>query len=250
MRLADIVIDPHRVHLDRTRVDRLARTIADSCGIAVAYRPGTGFVLVGGEHRAAALARRGSYETDAFVLASWRDFVAWMINDLDRPGGLGWTAVDAAHLHNKVVPLFGPARSEKPGWDIAEFTGINEGAISNLRYAIAAANDTERPQVVRDQIADLVAGIARGNDGQHGARESVQRIERKHREATTPAASAAQQRKALESVAQLEGIIAALADMGPINRDLDVNERLAYAVRLGKLGATISKIKKNLRGES
>lgn len=250
LRLADIVVDPHRVHLDRVRVDRLKRTVPDWCGIAVAYRPGTGYVLVGGEHRAAALAARNTYEAPVFVLSSWRDFLAWAMADLEKPGGLGWTAVDAAHLHNKVVPLFGPARTEKPGHDIAEFTGVNDGAIGNVRWTLGVLADTSQPQEVRNEIADLIANIARGGDGMHGLREAVRRAQDRHQKANAPTMPAAQQRKALESIAQLEGIIAALADMGPINPDLPQGEREHAAVRLGKLGATIVKIKKNLRGES
>lgn len=248
LRLADIVIEPHRVHLDRARVDRLARAIPDFCGIAVAYRPGAGYVLVGGEHRAAALAQRNSYEVPVYVLSSWRDFVAWMIADLDRPGGLGWTAVDAAHLHNKVVPLLAPHRSEKPGLDIAEYAGVLEGAIGNLRYAIAAANDPLRPAEVRREIADLIAGIARGGDGMHGAREAVQRIEKRHEAARTPAPPADKQRQMLkQALSTLEGLLSGLDHLGKLNAELSQEEREAFAFQIGRANARLSAIKTTLR---
>jgi hypothetical protein len=248
LRLVDIVIDPHRVHLDRARVDRLARAVPDFCGIAVAYRPGAGYVLVGGEHRAAALVSRGVYEVPVYVLASWRDLIAWMIADLDRPGGLGWTAVDAAHLHNKVMPLLNPARSERGGRDVAEYTGINEGAIGNVRAAILVANDPEQPAQVRQEIADLIAGIARGTDGGHSARDAVKRIQDRYARANAPAMPADKQRQMLnQALSTLEGLLSGLDHLGVLNSELTPDEREAFAVQLGKANTRLSAIKNALR---
>lgn len=248
IRLADIVVEPHRVHLDRARVDRLARSLPDFCGVAVAYRPGVGYVLLGGEHRAAALVQRRDYEAPVYVLHSWRDFVAWMTVDLGKPNGLGWNPVDAAHLHNKAVSLLNPSRSDKPGYDIAEFTGINEGAISNVRATLLVAADPEQPEQVRLEIAELLAGIARGEEGGHGAREAVKRIQDRHRRAMTPPPAAAAQRAMLSAALDtLAGVLSGLEHLGALNPELTTEERESYAFQIGKVNAKLSAIKNTLR---
>ena len=240
--------DPHRVTLDRGRVDRLARAIPDNCGIAVAYKPGVGYVLIGGEHRFAALAQRNVYETGVYVVASWRDFLAWMIADLERPGGLGWTVVDAAHLHNKVMPLLNPARTERGGRDLAEFTGIHEAAIASVRMAMETGADQQQPQEVRERIADFIAGLARGLDGGSGARDTVRRIQREYEQKTAPALPADKQRQMLnQAISTLEGLLSGLEHLGNLNDDLTVQEREAFAVQIGKANAKLSGIKNTLR---
>lgn len=226
----------------------MALTMPDDAGIAVAYGPGVGYVLVGGEHRAAALAQRNTYETNAYVVASWRDFVAWMIADLDRPNSHGWTLVDAAYLYEKAVRLLKPSRQDKPADDIAEYAGVNRGALDNVRWLIGVAADgAEEPEIrqfARDQLALITEGVAGG----HGARDRVKQERDRLAAAAAPRMSADKQRQMLnDTIAKLWGMLAGLNTLGELNPELTQAERDEYAAHLGKINTGFIRLRTRLK---
>lgn len=248
-------VQPHRRSLSKSRVEELARTmrrhhpIGESFGAAVAYRPSVGYVLLAGEHRYAAASAPGG-KTEVIILTSWDDLVAWMAVDSSDPRGLGWDPVAAVYFYEKAVAALKPGRADQPLADVAEFVGINRGVLESVRWGRALIADVDQPQDVRDYTQSLLDALERGEEGGHSVRERVARFVAKKANKGRPPQSAAVQRKALESIAHVEGIIAALAEMGPVNPEIPAKERTDAADRLGSLGAQLSKIKRNLRGES
>ena len=250
-----MVVRPHRRVLVKSRLANLVRTAqrhglaGTSLGAAVAYRPGVGYVLLGGEHRHAALSAPG-VKTEYMVLRSWNDLVAWMAVDASDPLGLRFDPIAAVSFYEKAVAALKPDRSAKPLEDVAEFTGWHRGVLEGVRWANATlANEYEDPRV-REFLQGRLDHVERGGDGSHTLREQVAKFRQKLADETREPESAAAQRKALGSIAQLVGMVGALADLGPVNAEIPTAEREAYARQLGSLGAQLAKIKKNLRGDS
>lgn len=251
----EVTVTPHRRNLNRERIAELQRTarvhsmLGTGLGAAVAYRPSVGWVLVAGEHRWAALSAPGS-KTEMIILASWEDLVAWMAIDMQDPRRTPWDPIAAVFFYEKAVAALKPNRLDSPLADVAEFTGIHRGVLESVRWARALIADEDEPKDVRDHAQLVLDELEQGRDGGHSIRDRVRRYRAARVNAGRPPQSAAVQRKSLGSVAEVEGIIAALADIGPINPEIPMQEREEYARRLGSLGVQISKIKKALRGEA
>jgi hypothetical protein len=255
MSATEVTVQPHRRTLVRSRVDDLVRTarqhglVGDSMGACVAYRPSVGYVLIGGEHRWKALSAPAD-RTQVIVLRNWDDLVAWMAIDITDERRLGWDPIAAVWFYEKAVAALKPAKSDQPLADVAEFVGIHRGVLESVRWARVQLADPDEAEDVKGYIQGLLDELERGSEGGHSIRERVARFKQRKANQGRPPQSAAVQRKALESISQVEGAIDALADIGPINPEIPAKEREEYAVRLGRLGAQLSKIKKNLRGES
>lgn len=255
MLASDVVVQPHRRTLVRTRLGELQSTarqhgiLGDSLGAAVAYRPSVGYVLIGGEHRWKALSGPGA-RTQVIILRTWDDLVAWMAIDKTDTRGLGFDPVAAVYFYEKAVAALRPGRQDRALEDVAEFTGINRGVLESVRWGRAIVDDPDEAEDVRVYAQTLLNQLEKGGDGGHSVRERVAKFKAKKDSVGRAPESAAVQRKALASVPQLAGIIEALAELGPINPEIPKAEREAIAAQLGKLGALLSRIKKNLRGES
>lgn len=254
MTAEEVIVQPHRRRLDRDRVLALQRTIrqqgmlGSSLGAAVAYRPSVGWVLLGGEHRWKAAMAPGS-RTEVIVLRTWDDLVAWMAIDMTSSRRTAWDPVSAVHFLNKVTATLKPARGDRPADDVAEFVGIHRGILESVRWGMAVADDPDEDLDVREYVRSVLDDLERGGDGGHSVRDKVARYKARKAARTRPPESAALQRKAFGSIAGLEGTIEALLEMGPPNPDIPREELEEIAVRLGRLGPKLSKIKKNLRGE-
>lgn len=257
-RVGDIIARPHRAQLDAKRVADLERVGGGGVGgIAVVYEPGTGYVLLGGEHRLRALLRRGQREAEVFVLRSWRDFVAWMILDLERDrrySGTGWTVVDAAYLAIKAYNLLKPARDELPYNDLAEFCQVHEGAMSNCRWLIQLADDPQESAAIRDYARAELQIIHTGMGGAHGVRERVKKQRAKLAAATTPPMPVPKQAALLgDIVARLTGITNGLDVLGELNPAHDQKDLTAWYEALGKANTEIirlrTKLKDHLKGQ-
>jgi hypothetical protein len=250
----EVVIQPHRRTLTGSRLDELARTArqqgmaGDSFGAAVAYRPSVGWVLIGGEHRWKALSAPGS-KTRVLVLTCWADLVAWMAVDVTDPRRLGWDPVAAVYFYEKAVATLKPTRSDRALDDVSEFTGVHRGVLEGVRLGRSIIQDPDEDQDVQLYVQELLDQLEAGGLGGHSVRDQVAKYKAKKAAAGRQPTSVAAQRKALESVGQLVGIVGALADLGPINPELPMAEREAHARLLGSLGAQIARIKRNLRGE-
>lgn len=250
----EVMIEPHRRRLNASRVADLRQTlrqhglVGNSLGAAVAYRPSVGWVLIAGEHRWKAASAPGS-RTEVIVLASWDDLVAWMAVDAADDRHLPWDPIAAVYFYEKAAAVLRPSRSERSLSDIAEFTGIHRGVLESVRWGRALIGDPDEAADVKEYTQALLDEIERGGEGGHTVRERVGRYKERKANQVRPVQSAAVQRKALESIEQLDGILDALLQLGEPNPDLPRNELEAYAFRLGQLGWKITKIKKNLRRE-
>lgn len=250
----DVVVRPHRRHLDRNRLAEIVKTARNqgmsntALGAAVAYQPSVGYILIAGEHRWAALSAPGA-RFEVYVLSSWTDLVAWMAVDVMDLRRTPWNPISAVWFYEKAVEVLKPARSESPIADVSEFTDIHRSILEGVRWASAILADPNEPADVRAEVEAVLDELEAGKDGGHSIRERVHRFRVRREQAARPPQSAAVQRKALDSIAQLEGIVAALADLPPINPEIPMAEREAYARRLGVLGAQLSRVKKALRGE-
>lgn len=249
---SDVVVQPHRRTLSGQRLSEIRAAarqlpLGHGQGVAVAYRPSVGYVLIGGEHRWKAISS-ASGRVQVIVLRSWDDLVAWMAIDKADGRGLGWDPVAAVYFYEKAVAALKPGRTDQPLADVAEFVGIHRGILESVRWGRSVLHDPDEDEDVKTYVRELLDGLERGEEGGHSVRERVQRFKAKKAQAIRPPQSAAQQRKAFESLAELEGIIEALSDMGPMNPEIPMVEREAWASRLGRLGAPISKIKRTLRG--
>jgi hypothetical protein len=255
MSAGEVVVQPHRRTLAKTRLESLIRTVhqhgmrGESLGAAVAYRPSVGYVLIGGEHRWAALSAPG-VQTTVIVLRSWDDLVAWMAIDITDSRRIGWDPVSAVAFYEKAVAALKPSRGDRPLEDVAEFVGIHRGILESVRWANALLADPDEDAAIRAYVQEELDGLERGSEGGHSLRDRVAKYRAKLANAGRAPESAAVQRKALSSIPQLIGIVDALANLGPINPELSMAEREAYARQLGSLGAQLAKIKKNLRGET
>lgn len=249
-RLADIVTRPHRAQLDLERVADLRR-LPHLSGIAVVREPGTGYVLLGGEHRFAALRGRGEREAEVYVLRNWHDFVAWMMHDAagrDRYDQTPWSMVDAAYLAIKAVELLKPAREERPYDDIAEYTGTHEGATANVRWLIALLSDEGEPDGVRQYAGNELVLISRGQAGAHGIRERVKKVRAQLDAAAAPVMPAAKQRDILgDAVAKLTGITNGLDSIGELNPELTADELADWITQLGKVNTKLIRLRTKLK---
>lgn len=250
IRLADIIARPHRAQLDRHRVANLQR-IPKPHAVAVVYEPGTGYVLLGGEHRLAALVGRGDYEADVYVLRSWRDFVAWMMLDVQPGHGVGaaWTVVDAAYLAIKATGLLKPAREELPFHDLAEFCQVHEGAMANVRWLIQLAEDIDEPGApIRDFAARELAAIHRGEAGPHGVRDRVKKERARLLAAATPPMPVAKQSALIgDIVARLAGITNGFDVLGELNPGLSPDDLTAWHAALGQANTKIIQLRTKIR---
>jgi hypothetical protein len=255
MKPNEVVIHPHRRTLVKTRLDEIVRTVrqhgmtGQSLGAAVAYRASVGWVLLGGEHRWAALSAPGS-GTEVIILRSWDDLVAWMAVDASDPRRLGWDPIAAVSFYEKTIAALKPGRNDKPVEDVAEFTGVHRQVLETVRWANSVIADGDIDLRLRQFLQGQLDRIEQGGDGGHSLRERYKKFMAKLENEGRAPASAAVQRKALESVGTLSGIVGALAELGPINPEIPMSERRQLAEQLGRLGAQLAKIKKNLRGET
>lgn len=252
---ADVVVHPARRHLDRNRVQDIVRTLRqhgmtnDTLGAVVAYRPSVGWVLLGGEHRLAAASAPGAKGL-FIVVRSWTEFCAWMAVDASDSRRTPMDPLVQVAFLERATAALKPGRGERTTLDVAEYANSHRQIIDNVRYVVGLTRDPDEPEALRDFAQLKLDEVERGDFTGHGVRDAVNRFRTRLSEGDRPMQSAAAQRKAFESVGQLEGIIAALADLGPINPDLPKEERDKLADRLARLGAPLTKIKKMLRGES
>lgn len=250
-RLGDIIAAPHRAQLDPARVADLQRYLhAHDGGIAVVYKPGAGYVLLGGEHRLAALRRRGQREAEVFVLRSWPDFVAWMMLDLEhdrRYSGTPWSLVDAAYLAIKAVDLLKPAREELPYHDLAEFCQVHEGAMGNCRWLIQLVGNPGEPEAIRAWGANELRLIHKGEAGAHGVRDRVKKLRARLAAAATPTMPAAKQRDVIgDIVARLAGITNGLDVIGELNPQLTKEELTEWREALGSANTKLIRLRTKL----
>jgi hypothetical protein len=252
---ADVVVQPVRRHLDREQVHKITRTLRqhgmteDTLGAVVAYRRSVGWVLLGGEHRMAAASAPGAKGT-FIVVRSWEEFAAWMAVDATDPRRTPMDPVAATAFYERAIGALKPNRGEKAPEDVAEYTGVHRQVIDNIRFVTAVIRDADEPVVLREFAQAKLDEVEAGKFTGHGVREAVNRQRAKLAEGDRPVLSAFVQRKALGSIAQITGMIDALAGLGPINPELPQSEREEYAKALGSLGAKLSKIKANLRGDA
>jgi hypothetical protein len=222
-------------------------------GMAAVYVPGDGYVLLGGEHRYASAAQWGDGHAVFYVLRTWTDFVAWMIEDLRLAETLGyqavqWDEVAAANLYRKAVRLLNPGRNEKTGRDIAEYTGTNVTSAGSIRWAIelAEAADPELRAFIQTELKLIEEGLLKG----HSIRDRVGRYIAKRSALANPRPSAEKQRAMLEeALATLAGVTDGLSHLGLLNDALTKEERARYADALGKMNGKLVRVKITLRSE-
>ena len=248
------MVRPHRAQLDRAWVDRLAGVLGTFSGVAVAYEPGTGFVLIGGEHRLAAHRLRGDQWIDVYMLRAWGDLVAWMINDQTfgkRYTQKPWSAVDAAYLYDKAVPLLKPARAEKAGDDIAEYAGVNAEAVRSVRYVVRLIEDRDEPEELRryatEQLQLVVRGELQGYSIQGRLKTYREQLERKQAGAAA-FMPANQQRSTLDNMGSLlTGLADTLRALGPINPELTPAEAAGWLGQIDDAWLQLFRLKRQLR---
>lgn len=252
------MIDPahvhHQAHRRKLNGDRLStlrgaiRKGSRFLGVAVAYRPSIGYVILGGEHRWAASVDLPQVE--CYVLRRWEDLVAWLAVDKADGRGLPFDPVAAVYMLEKAITALKPDRSQKVTQDFGEYTGWHKGILDNVRFAQRVVADPDEPVAVKDFLSARLRVLEDGGDGGHGLREALHKFRETLAAAERPRQSAAAQRKILEgSIPQLVGMIGALAELDAPHEDLPAKELEEYANQLGKLGAQLSRIKKNLRRE-
>lgn len=242
-----------RRRLTASRVRNLRENLQTFAGMAAVYLPGEGYVLLGGEHRYAAAVSRGDVHADFYILRTWTDFVAWMIQDLAMAADLGyrsasWDEVSAAHLYRKAVRLLNPARNEKIGLDIAEYTGTDMTSGGNIRWALELqeAADPELREFLTRELAMVEGGQIKG----HSVRDRVNRWLARRTALANPRPSAEKQRAMLEeALATLAGVTDGLSHLGMLNDGLSMEERLRYAAALGKMNGKLVRTKIKLRSE-
>lgn len=244
---------PHRAHLSRATIEGLSRRLGPFVGLAVVYQPGTGLVLLGGEHRFAALSARGDRETDVYLLRSWTDFVAWMMADQafgKRFPQTPWNAVEAAYLHEKAVELLKPARSEMPGRDLAEYTGVHYDASRSVRAVLKLyldpAEDPEIKAFIAEQFREIAAGIISGHTIVDRVKAFRLRLaaDRAGVEGLMPAP---RQRQLLDNTtAGLAGLGDAIRALGRVHPDLTDAECAAWADSISQAGTVLARLKKQL----
>lgn len=215
------------------------------------YKPRAGYVLLGGEHRLAAMRGRGQREAEVYVLRTWPDFVAWMMLDMERDqrydSGTPWSLVDAAYLAIKAVDLLKPAREEQPYHDLAEFCQVHEGAMANVRWLIGVANDPDENPDVRTYAHGELLGIHRGEAGAHGVRDRVKKLRARLAAAATPVMPAAKQRDVIgDIVARLAGITNGLDVIGELNPQLTKEELTEWREALGSANTKLIRLRTKL----
>jgi hypothetical protein len=256
LKAADVVIRAHRRTL--TGVEELAARLGRFSGPAVAYEPGTGYVLLAGERRFAAHVRRGDIEVEFYVLKNWTEFVAWMMHDRSLQETRGFKSVplnpiEAGYFDAKAQELLKPLRGEKPSFDLAEYLQFPEAQVSTSRAlirAFVAAEDPERRAAVLSIMRDIEAGVITSHAG-------WDRWIRYRKRAEAPVRTAAEQRKTLAGAGTVtQGLADALGGLGEeINADLtrEELERHIAALLVGQ-GALVKTLKKlrtaaGIRGE-
>lgn len=215
------------------------------------YQPGAGYVLLGGEHRLAALRGRGQREATVYVLHNWRDWVAWMMHDRDqreRFSQAPWNYTDAAYLTRKAVELLKPAREEKPYDDVAEFTGTHEGAMANVRWLIGVLDNPAERVEVRDWATRELRLIARAEAGPHGVRDRLRKFRAQLDAAAKPPMPAAKQRDLIGgALATMKGVLNGLDSVGSLNPDLTPVEVAAWLADLSQLQGKIMKLRTTIK---
>lgn len=206
---------PHRRHVGD--VASLASRLPKFSGIAVAHQPGVGYVLLGGERRFAAHLRRNDREIEAYLLSTWKQWVAWMAHDELLAARHGFErarmdAVTAAHLDGKAQALLTFDRADRPSYDIAEYAKLPEKYVSQTRLLIRAMEEPGTPEPILAAIREQLIEVAEGRISPHAAYD---RVHRQRRQLNAPKRTAAEQAKILTNVQPvLSGITDALASLG------------------------------------
>lgn len=234
-------------------MDGLTTRLGQFVGLAVVYQPRVGYILLGGEHRFAALLARGERETDVYVLRSWLDFVAWMMADQafgNRFPQTPWNAIEAAYLHEKAVLLLKPARHDLPGYDLAEYTGIHEGAIRSIRYGLKAYNDPDEDPEIKRYIGEQFAEVQRGIITGHSVPDRLKLFRKKlaeDRAGVEGLMPAAKQRQLLDNmVASLAGLADVVNALGRLHPDVGPEECGIWIESVHKAGQVLTRLKKQL----
>ena len=247
------MIRPHRGALNLATVEGLSRRLGPFVGLAVVYQAGVGWVLLGGEHRFAALKGRGDHEADVYLLRSWTDFVAWMMADQafgKRFPQTPWNAVEAAYLHEKAVGLLKPARSELVGRDLAEYTGVHYDAARAVRGVLKFYTDPNEDPEVRSFIAEQFRAIEAGEISGHTIGDRVKAFRLRiaaDRAGVDALMPAAKQRSLLDNTsASLAGLGDTVRALGRVHPDLTAAECAAWADNIAAAGTVLARLKKQL----
>jgi hypothetical protein len=220
----EVIVQPHRRTLSKTRLEDLVRTVrqhgmtGESLGAAVAYRPSIGYVLIGGEHRWAALSAPGS-RTQVIVLRNWDDLVAWMAIDVTDPRRLGWDAISAVSFYEKAIGALKPGRGDKPMEDVAEFVGIHRGVLETVRWANAIIADEDADSIEREYLREALAVLEATGEGGHGLRAAFRRFQQAQAAASIDGGK--QEATLRRALIQLNAAAQAVAAMGPISPSFD-----------------------------
>lgn len=220
----EVVVLPHRRTLVRTRLDDIQRTVrqhgmsGESLGACVAYRPSVGYVLIGGEHRWAALSAPGA-RTNVIVLRNWDDFVAWMAVDITDPRRLGWDPIAAVSFYEKATAALKPARGDKPMEDVAEFTGVHRGVLETVRWANAIVADEDADTMEREYLREALDRLEATGEGGHSLRDAFRKFQRA--QAATSVDGGKQEATLRRALIQLNAAAEAVAAMGPISPNFD-----------------------------
>lgn len=220
----EVVVHPHRRTLNKERVADLRRTAQQhgmqgtAFGAAIAYRPSVGYVLLGGEHRHAALSAPGS-KASYVVLRNWDDLVAWMAVDITDPRRLDWDAVAAVAFYEKAIAALKPGRGDRPLEDVAEFTGIHRGVLESVRWANAIIADPDTDGTEREYLREALSRLETTGEGGHSLRETFRKFQRA--QAAVSVDSGKQEATLRRALIQLNAAAEAVAAMGPLSPNFD-----------------------------
>lgn len=249
--IGEVASRAHRARLDRDRVSHLANKADAFLGVAVAYEPGFGYVLIGGEHRFAAAVLRGERYVKVYVLRSWRDMQAWMGWDLEQNkiySWAPWNAAEAAWFMDKALPLLTVTRHDGAAEDVAEYTGVPRASLDNARYATTVWEDTNESDELRSYAAAQLNEIVDGKASGSSIRDKIKRERQRIADRNKPRPSLTKQRAMLaEALSTLEGLADGLGHLGEPSDEFDMAELETTAAAMGKAIARITRVKNTLR---